>query len=431
MKAVIGRQNVLVVAVCLLLLWAAGCSPAAAPTAAPTAAPAAAPTAAAAAPTAAPAKEGEVWKIGFLAAITGSSSFLGEPERDAARMVQQQLDEQGGIVGSDGVRHKVQISIYDTQGSGDTAIPLAKKLISDEKVIAIVGGTVSGVSLALVPIMQDAKIPYVSMASSSAIVEPVADRYWVFKTAQSNKHTAPMQVEYAKAKGFTKVANLYVNNAYGEDGRNAIHDAAKAAGIEIILDEAFEAADTNMMAQLTKVKASGAQAVLVTAIPPAAAVLTKQYRELGLEMPLIHNHGIGMKPFITLSGVENAEGVLFPIGKMVAAGSLADSDPQKAVLLKFIKDYESFTGNPASTFAGHAWDALQITLKAMETLPAGLALDEQRARVRTAIEGIQGFPGTGGIFNMSAQDHVGLSARDVVLVKIEKGDWVYHPRDQW
>jgi branched-chain amino acid transport system substrate-binding protein len=240
-----------------------------------------------------------------------------------------------------------------------------------------------------------------------------------------------MQVEYAKAKGFTKVANLYVNNAYGEDGRNAIHDAAKAAGLEILLDEAFEAADTNMMAQLTKVKASGAQAVLVTAIPPAAAVLTKQYRELGLEMPLIHNHGIGMKPFISLSGVENAEGVLFPIGKMVAADTLPDGDPQKAVLLKFIKDYESFTGNPASTFAGHAWDAIQITLKALGTLPAGLALDEQRARVRTAIESTQGFPGTGGIFNMSAQDHVGLSTQDVVLVKIEKGNWVYFPRDKW
>jgi len=384
-------------------------------------------------PAAAPAgpKEGETYIIGFLAAVTGSAAFLGEPERDAALMVQKQLDEQGGIVGPDGVRHKIKIVIYDTQGSGDEAIPLAKKLINDDKAAVIVGGTTSPESLALVPIVQEAKIPYISMASSSAIVEPVSERYWVFKTAQSNKHTAPMQVNYAKAKGLTRVANLYVNNAYGEDGRNAIREAAKAAGIEIILEETFEASDTNMMAQLTKVKASDAQAVLVTAIPPAASILTKQYRELGLEIPLIHNHGIGMKPFISLAGVENAEGVVFPMGKLVAAESLDDSDPQKAVLLKFIKDYEAFTGNPASTFAGHAWDGLQLALKALETLPTGLTLEEQRVRVRDAVENIHGFAGTGGIFNLSAEDHVGLSPKDVVLVRITGGNWEYFPPEKW
>lgn len=417
-----GRKNqqvrVVVALLCLGLLLLAGCVPAP-PAVAPTQAPAGAESV------------GETYKIGFIAAITGSAAFLGEPERDAARMVQQQLDAQGGIVGPDGLKHKVEILIYDTQGSGDVAIPLAKKLISDDKVVAIVGGTVSPESLALVPIVQEAKIPYISMASSSQIVEPVAERYWVFKTAQSNKHTAPLQVEYVKAKGLTKVANLYVNNSYGEDGRNAIRQAAEELGVEIVLEETFEASDTSMMAQLTKVKASEAQAVLVTAIPPAASILTKQYRELGIELPLIHNHGIGMKPFISLAGPENAEGVVFPMGKLVAAEALDDSDPQKPVLLKFIHDYEAFTGNPTSTFAGHAWDGLQLVLKALETLPSGLTLEEQRARVRDAIEGTHGFAGTGGIFNLSPEDHVGLSSSDVVMVRITNGEWVYFPRDQW
>jgi branched-chain amino acid transport system substrate-binding protein len=416
-----GRKNqqvrVVVALFCLGLLLLAGCVPAP-PAVAPTQAPAGV-------------ESGETYKIGFIAAITGSAAFLGEPERDAARLVQKQLDAQGGIVGPDGLKHKVEILIYDTQGSGDVAIPLAKKLISDDKVVALVGGTVSPESLALVPIVQEAKIPYISMASSSQIVEPVAERYWVFKTAQSNKHTAPLQVEYVKAKGLTKVANLYVNNSYGEDGRNAIRQAAEAAGVQIVLEETFEASDTSMMAQLTKVKASEAQAVLVTAIPPAASILTKQYRELGIELPLIHNHGIGMKPFISQAGAENAEGVVFPMGKLVAANALDDSDPQKPVLLNFIRDYEAFTGNPTSTFAGHAWDALQLVLKGLETLPAGLSLEEQRSRLRDAIEGIRGFAGTGGIFNLSPEDHVGLSSSDVVMVRITNGEWVYLPRDQW
>lgn len=411
-----GRLIPLLLVAVLLL---AACAPAAAPQAPAPAAPAAG------------AKVGESYTLGVLVASTGGGASLGEPERDAARLVQSQLDAQGGIMGADGQRHPVKVVIYDTQSSGDVAIPLAKKLINDDKAIAVVGGTTSPESLALVPIMQEAKIPFISVASSSQIVEPVKDRFWVFKTAQNNRHTAPTQVEYAKAKGLLKVANLYVNNSYGEDGRNAIRDAAKQAGVEIILEETFEATDTNMMAQLTKVKSSGAQALLVTAIPPAASVLTKQFREMGLKIPLIHNHGIGMQSFITLAGPENAEGVVFPMGKLVAAQALADSDPQKPVLTKFAKDYEAFTKNPSSTFAGHAWDGLQLALKSLETLPAGLSLDQQRTKVRDSLEGIKSFPGTGGIFNLSAQDHVGLDAKDVVLVRIADGKWVYLPRDKW
>lgn len=374
-------------------------------------------------------EEGEVIKIGFMAAATGGAAFLGEPERDAALMIKEQIESQQ-LVSPDGTPRKIEIVMYDTEGSGDVAIPLAKKLIDDDKVVLIVGGTRSPVSLALVPIMQEAQIPYISMASSSEIVEPAAERYWVFKTPQSNRHTAPWQVLYVKDKGITKIASMYVNNAYGEDGRNAIHEAAAAEGVEIVLEETFEDADTDMTAQLTKIKASDAEALLVTGLPPAAAILTKQFRELGLDMPLVHNHGIGMKPFISLSGEENAEGVVFPIGKLVAVDALDDTDPQKAVLQQFISDYEAFTGNPTSTFAGHAWDGLQIALQAVEAMPSGLSLEEQRSTLRDAIETME-FVGTAGVFRFSPEDHVGLSPDDVVMVRIVDGEWLYIPREDW
>ncbi|MBM3187240.1 MAG: ABC transporter substrate-binding protein [Chloroflexi bacterium] len=392
--------------------------------------PAPSPTAEAVAPEEKPA-EGTPYKVGFLAAITGGAAFLGEPERNAAVMIQKQLDAQGGIVGPDGVRHRVQLLIHDTEGKGDVAIPVAKKIISDDGVVASVAGTTSGVSMALVPVFQEAEVVMVSMASSSAIVEPVSERKWIFKTAQSNKHTAPWQVRYAKAKGYTKVANFYVHDAYGEDGASAIREAAKAEGIEIVLEETFNAGDADMTAQLTKLKASDAQALLVTAITPAAPVLTKQFREMGLEIPLIHNHGIGMKPFITLAGVENAEGVVFPMGKLVAADQLPDGDPQKQVLQQFIRDYEASAGGPASTFAGHGWDAVMLILKGLEKLPDGLSLEEQRTRLRDEIENLKGFAGTGGVFNLSPEDHVGLSPDDVVMVRITNGEWEYFPPEKW
>ena len=337
----------------------------------------------------------------------------------------------GGITGPDGVVHPVQILIQDTQGSSDVAVTVVKKLIDDDQVVAILGPSTSPETMALIPIVQEAQIPMISMASSSGIVKPVAERKWIFKVAQSNEHTSPWQVEYAKTKGLTKVANLYVNNAYGEDGAAAIRAAAKEGGIEIVLEDTFGASDTDMTSQITKIKASQAQAVLVTAIPPAAAIFTKQYREMGLSHPLVQNSGIGTTAFVDVAGAANAEGVIFPMGKLVAVSSLPDSDPQKKVIQQFISDYEAATGKSPSHFGAHAWDAIQITLGVLKTLPDGLPVDQQRARLRDGIEQLKGFVGVDGVFNFAAEDHVGLSKADVVLVQIKDGKWGYLPPEKW
>jgi branched-chain amino acid transport system substrate-binding protein len=376
-------------------------------------------------------KTGTPYKIGFIASATGAASYLGEPERDVAVMIQKQLDAQGGITGSDGAVHPVQIIIQDTQGTSDVAVPVTKKLIDDEQVVAILGPSTSPETMALIPIVQEAKITMLSMASSSQIVQPVAERTWVFKVAQSNEHTSPWQVRYAKTKGLLKIANLYVNNAYGEDGAAAIRQTAKDSGLEIVLEDTFGANDTDMTAQITKIKASQAQAVLVTAIPPAAAVFTKQYREMGLSLPLLHNSGIATPAFATVAGSSNAEGVIFPMGKLVAVSSLPDSDPQKKVIEQFIGDYEKSAGKAPSHFGAHAWDAIQITLHVLQVMPDGLTVEEQRSRFRDGIEQLHGFVGVDGVFNFSTQDHVGLSANDVVLVRITDGKWGYLPPEKW
>ena len=411
-------RSSLFVALCLVVVLA-GCAPAATP-----------------APPAAPAEAGgenvgSPYKIGVVVSVTGGGSTLGEPQRDTAVMLQKQLDAQGGVVSPDGVRHPIQLLIHDTEGKGDVAVPVAKKLVDDDKVVAIIGPSISPVAMALIPVLQEAQVPNISMASSSEIVTPVSERHWIFKVAQSNEHTAPWQVKYVAAKGMTRIANLYVNNAYGEDGAAAIRRTAAEEGVEIVLEETFDAADTDMTAQITKIKASGAEGVLITAIPPAAAIFTKQYRELGVDLPLLHNSGVAMKSFIDLAGASNVEGVIFPMGKLVAADALSDDDPQKAVLQQFITDYGAATGNPPSTFAAHAWDAIQIIAAGLATLPDGLTIEEQRAQLRDAIESTQGFVGVDGVFSFAPDDHVGLSTDDVVLARITNGDWGYFPPETW
>ncbi|MBI3031442.1 MAG: ABC transporter substrate-binding protein [Candidatus Rokubacteria bacterium] len=373
--------------------------------------------------------EAQEYRIGFVSAITGASA-LGVPERDVAVMIQKELDAKGGVPGPDGKKYPVKIFIHDSESKPDTTVRVVKKLIGEDKVHVVIASSLSPTSLAVVPVTTEARTPHISMASSHAIVTPVKERYWVFKTPQSNIHVATHQVKYLKAKRYTKVASLYVNDAFGEDSRKGLASLAKDAGIDIVYEDKFERDDKDMTPQLTKVKASGAQALIVHAIPPAASIITKQYRDLGLTLPLIHNHGVGSPRFIELAAGA-AEGVIFPIGKMLVAEELPGTDPQKKVLLDFVAWYEKGTGNPRSTFAGHAWDALQMSFMAFAKVSPTMPLDQARAKVRDELEKVKNFAGTGGIFNMSAEDHVGLDERSMVLVRVEGGKWKYFPPEKW
>ncbi len=370
------------------------------------------------------------YRIGFVSAITGPASSLGVPERDVAVMIQKELEAKGGVTGPDGKKYPVKIVIHDDESKVETTKRLVKKLIAEDKVHVVIASSQSPTSIAVIPDATEGKVPLISMASSHAIVTPIKERFWVFKTPQSNIHVSTHQVKYLKAKRYTKIASLYVNDAFGEDSRRGLAATIKDSGIEIVYEDKFEHTDKDMTPQLTKAKASGAQALIVHAIPPSASIITKQFRDLGLTIPLIHNHGVGNKPFTDLAGGA-ADGVIFPIGKMLVAEGLPDSDPQKKVLVDFVAWYEKGTGKPRSTFAGHAWDALRMSFMAFAKVSPTMPLDQARAKVRDELEKVRNFAGTGGIFNMSPEDHVGLDERSMVLVRIEGGKWTYLPSEKW
>jgi branched-chain amino acid transport system substrate-binding protein len=376
------------------------------------------------------AADAQEYRIGFISAITGPASSLGVPERDVAVLIQKELEAKGGIAGPDGKKYPVKLLIHDDESKVDTTKRLVKKLIAEDGVHVVIASSQSPTSLAVVPDATEGKVPLISMASSHAIVTPIKERFWVFKTPQSNIHVSTHQVKYLQAKRYTKIASLYVNDAFGEDSRRGLAATLKDSGIEVVYEDKFEQTDKDMTPQLTKVKASGAQALVVHAIPPAASIVTKQFRDLGLTIPLIHNHGVGNKPFVDLAAGA-ADGVIFPIGKMLVAESLPDTDPQKKVLLDFVAWYEKGTGKPRSTFAGHAWDALQMTFMAFGKVAPTMPLDQARASVRDELEKVKSFAGTGGIFSMSTEDHVGLDERSMVLVRIEGGAWKYLPPEKW
>jgi len=345
----------------------------------------------------------DAYKVGAIFSITGPGSSLGIPERDTALMLEADINAKGGIKGPDGKLHPLKIVIYDDASDETKAVLAAKKLIDEDKVTAIVGTTLSGTSLAILDTVQKAEVPLVSCAAAIKIVEPTAERKWIFKTPQSDFLIVGVLVDYLKAKGLTKVGWLNVDYAFGQLGWIEFEKAAQKAGLTIAANEKFGQKDVDMTAQLTRVKAANPQAVIIWSIPPSASLATKNYADLGMTMPLFQSHGVGNKTFIQLAGPAS-NGVVFPAGKLLVAEQLPDGDAQKAVLLAYAREFEAKYG-PRNTFGGHAWDAVQIVAKALEK--AGT----DRAGVRSAIEGTRNFVGITGVFDFSASDHNGLDRR--------------------
>jgi branched-chain amino acid transport system substrate-binding protein len=374
------------------------------------------------------------YRIGFIASVTGPGASLGVPERDVARMLQERLTVQRGIVGPDKARHDVEILIFDDQSSADVAAGLARRLISDEKVAVLVAGTLSGPSLAMVPIATEGRTPMISMASARSIIEDPATRRmrpWIFKPVPENLHSAQAQADYLQAVGARRVCHLYENTAYGKDTFQSAEAVYPKAGLGIVYGDAFERTATEFP-QVARVRASGCQAVVIGSIPPAASLINVAVRERLPAIRIVHGHGACSPDLIKTAG-QAAEGTVMPCGKILVADQLPAADPTRALNLRFVSDYQRYTGGaPISTFAGHAYDALQWALAALRTLPDRQPLERQRELVREALETKLGnIRGTHGVFRLSPEDHLGFDYRDFVFVTVKGGKFLILPKEQW
>lgn len=348
-------------------------------------------------------------KIGAVMDISGTGSSLGVPGRDSIQMWQEQVNARGGING-----RPVKVIILDNESDETKAVLAFKKLV-DEGVVAVAGASQSGTTIAMINSANTLKVPLVSAAASKKIIDPTAERKWVFKTAQNDSVVAEKLAAYLKTKKLTRIGFLSMNNAYGDSGLVEFGNVAKANGLEMVAMEKFGATDVDFTPQITKIKAAKPDAMVVWAIPPSAALMTKQARELGLTVPIVHSHGIANYAFIKLAGPA-ADGVVFAAGKLLIAEKLPDSDPQKTVLLNYIKGYET-KDRPRSAFGGHGYDAVSLIGAAVEK--AGT----DRSKVRDELEKTN-LPGVSGMFKMTPADHSGIDQSSLVMIEIKDGKWV-------
>jgi branched-chain amino acid transport system substrate-binding protein len=349
-------------------------------------------------------------KIGALFAVTGPASFLGEPERNTALMVIDEINKAGGVKG-----RKLQLIAYDTQGDATKAVQAATRLIKEDNVVAIIGPSTTGDSMAIIPLVEKAQIPLISCAAGSKITDPV--KKWVFKTAQNDSLAVAKIFDYLKKHKLSKVAILTVSDSFGSSGREQLKSQAVSYGLQIVVNDTYSPKDTDMTAQLTKIRGSQAQALICWGTNPGPAVIARNARQLGLKIPLYMSHGVSSKKFIDLAG-DASEGIILPSGRVLVADLLPGSDKQKKSLLAYVKDYQKHYKAEGDHFGGHAWDAVMLLKGALDK-----GADSPSA-IRDQLELTRNFAGIGGVFGFSAQDHSGLTKDAFVLVEIKHKDWV-------
>jgi branched-chain amino acid transport system substrate-binding protein len=350
-------------------------------------------------------------KVGAVLSITGPASFLGDPEKKTLEIYVDDINAKGGVNGQ-----KLQLVAYDDGADANAARTFATRLVEEDKVVAMVGGTTTGATLAMIPLFEEAQIPFISLAGAIQIIEPV--RKWVFKTPHTDKMACEKIFADLKQRNLTTVALISGTDAFGKSMRDQCVAVAPKAGITVAHEEAYGPRDSDMTPQLTNIKGkTGVQAVINPGFGQGPAIVTRNYRQLGITLPFYQSHGVASKQFIDLAGPA-ADGVRLPAAALLVAEKLPDSDPQKPVVVAYTRTYQQKTGQPISTFGGHAYDGLMIFVEA-----AKRAGSFDKAKVRDEIEKTKNFIGTGGIVNMSPTDHLGLDLSAFRMLEIRGGDW--------
>jgi branched-chain amino acid transport system substrate-binding protein len=352
-------------------------------------------------------------KIGSVLSVSGPAAFLGDPELKTLQLYIEKINAEGGVLG-----RKLELVHYDDGSDAAKANSFTKRLIESDKVDVLIGGTTTGATMAMAPLVEKASLPFISLAGAVVVIDPV--KKWVFKTPHTDRMAAEKVFEDMKKRGITKVGLLSETSGFGASGRKETQAVAAKYGITLVADETYGPKDTDITAQLTRIKGTpGVQAVFVFGLGQGPAVVTKNYGQLGMTaVPMYQSHGVASDEYLKLSG-KAAEGVRLPTPALLIANALPAGDAQKTIVTGYDKAYKDRYKMDPSTFGGYALDALNLSVDAIKR-----AGGTDHEKVRAALENTKGFVGTTGVFNMSPTNHMGLDLSAFRMVEVKNGDWV-------
>jgi branched-chain amino acid transport system substrate-binding protein len=358
----------------------------------------------------APGHAQEPIKIGAFLSVTGAASFLGDPQAKTLKLYVDKINASGGVLG-----RKLELVSFDSQGDAKQAVTFVRRLIEDAKVDFLIGGSTTGETMAVVPMVEQAGIPFFSMAGASVVVEPV--KKWVFKTPGSDRMAVDRIFSDMAKRGLKNVGLIAGSGGFDQSCRTEAKGLTAKHGITLVADETYAPSDTDMTPQFTRISGAKADAILSCGFGAPTVITVRNYKQLGLSIPFYFTHGVGSQQFV--DGARGAaDGVRVTVAAVLVADYLSDDDAQKKVVSEYAKEYKAAFNERQSAFGGFAYDALYMALGAIQR-----AGSTDKGKVRDEIEKTKGFVGLNGIFNMSAADHMGLGVEAFKLTEIRGGDW--------
>ena len=348
-------------------------------------------------------------KIGSPLLLSGRGAFVGGAEKDTLEMMAADLNKAGGING-----RPIEFVYYDTEGKPDAAVRLVTRLIQKDKVVAIIGISTSWTALPAMPIVGKHKIPTIMLASTYKIVNPV--QKWVFKIPADDNILVDKMLSYMKAEGTEKIALMSSQDGYGDGGRTELIEQSPGYGIKIVFDDRYTMEDTDVTPIINRIKKTDAQAVVNWSSRRAPVVMTMNYRQVGMDLPLYHGSAVLSQDYLDAAG-ENAEGVKTVALKFYGASSLPDSDPQRKIISGYQAAFKQKYGRDANQFGACAFDAFNIMVAALKKV------GDDNNKLREAIEQTNRYVGVNGVFTFSPEDHRGLSKDSMIMYVASGGTW--------
>jgi branched-chain amino acid transport system substrate-binding protein len=357
-------------------------------------------------------------KIAGIFALTGRAAHIGTAQKDAVLLAIDEVNQQGGING-----RMLEMVMEDTESNPTKAVVALKKILESQDVVAIIGPTLTGTAMAMRGFIEKEKIPAFMHSGGDVILMAPLDKNdpnslpkWTFKSPYKAADAMGKICQYMNKHGIKKIGFIYSNEGFGKDGLRNVKVQAPKYGIEIVAQEAFQPKDVDMTVQLTHINAKGVDGIIAWTVGPAMGIIAKNVKQLGIQAPLFECHGAGDPIFWKVAG-EAGEGVMMPSTKIVVGDQLPDNDIQKKMIIDYVKAYKTKFNREPGTMVAYGADAALIIVDAIKKV------GPDRAKIRDAIENTTGYVGISGIYNISPQDHNGLSMDDIVMIKATKGGW--------
>lgn len=362
----------------------------------------------------------EPYKVGLVASISGYMAPMGMPAKEIVTMMEEKVNKEGGING-----RPIKIVIYDDESDETKAVLATKKLIEEDKVLGFIGALSTGIGMALAPIAEASEVPFVTMQSGSAVLTP--PKKWVFKQPLGELLIVQSMYKFMKDRGVRRFALLNQGAGFGRAARKYFEDTSSAAGFTMVAKEEYGPTDTDMKPQLTKIKGSDAQLLVVYGAEAAGAMAVRQAKEVGLNIPVLAPPSITMPAILSVKELRDGlEGLLLVGFKPDIWESLPDADLQKKANAELARLVKEKYNRPISTWEAQPYDVFSVMMEGIRRAnPDPTKVAEARAKIRDSLETLKDFVGALSIFTYTPQSHEVIREDAMVPTKIEGGKFVF------